>query len=249
MGIGPGSISHLSLKAYKTIIASEVIVGYNTYVKLLGNLIIGKEVITSPMTQEINRANKAIDKALKGKQVCLVSSGDPGIYGMAGVVLEALSPQEQKKIELEIIPGIMAASACASLLGTPLMHDFALISLSDILTEKDLIKKRIELAAQGDFVVIFYNPKSKKRVDLLQDAWRILMKYQPSSVPVGLVRNAHRQGQKIIITELGKLLHHLHKIDMLSTIIVGNSKTYVRGKYMITPRGYHQPANHRYVFP
>lgn len=215
-----------------------MIVGYRTYVKLLGRLISDKEVISSGMTQEINRARFAIDAAKGGRQVALISSGDPGVYGMAGLVLELLSDEEKNKVEVEIIPAVTAATSCASLLGAPLMHDFAVISLSDILTDLDLIKRRITLAAQGDFVVVFYNPQSKKRKLPLKAAWEILMKHRPANTPVGIVRNAARRGEEIIITRLKDMLA-VKNIDMVTTIFVGNSKTYTKGRYMITPRGYH----------
>ncbi len=163
VGIGPGNSQYLAYRAQEAIKESEVIVGYKTYINLLSNLITGQEVISSGMTQETERAKKAIEKARAGKRVCLVSSGDPGIYGMAGLVLELLNKDDENKINIEIIPGISAASSCASLLGAPLMHDFATISLSDLMTDKKLIKKRVKLACQGDLVIVFYNPKSKKR--------------------------------------------------------------------------------------
>lgn len=214
-----------------------MIVGYKTYIKLLGGLITGKEVISSGMAQEAKRARIAIGKALKGKQVSLISSGDPGVYGMAGLALELLSQEESDKIEIEIIPGIIAATSCAGLLGAPLMHDFALISLSDILTDLKLIKRRIAMAARGDFVIVFYNPQAKNRTRPIKSAWKILMKYKSANTPVGIVRNAQRDNQEVTVTTLEKA-PLLDTIDMVTTIIVGNSKTYVKGKHMITPRGY-----------
>ena len=236
-GIGPGDIGFLNQRVREALNECQVVVGYKTYVRLLGSLINDKEIISSGMTEEIKRAKLAIKKAVDGEKVCLISSGDPGIYGMAGVVLELLNDDDKKKIEIQIIPAISAASACASLLGAPLMHDFAVISLSDLLTDKKLIRKRIKLAAQGDFVIVFYNPKSKKRIEPLKNAWQILMKYKSPQTPVGIVRNAYRKNEEAEITELKSMLSS-KIIDMFSTIIVGNSKTYVRGKYMITPRGY-----------
>lgn len=189
------------------------------------------------MTQEVRRAEYAIEKALAGNEVCLISSGDPGIYGMAGVILELLRKKEAEKIEIEIIPGITAASSCASLLGAPLMNDFAVISLSDLLTDRRTIERRIESACQGDFVIVFYNPKSKRRGKPLETAWQILMKHRSPRTPVGIVRNARRENEEMLITSLVEMLE-AKQIDMGTTIIVGNSKTYVKGRYMITPRGY-----------
>lgn len=185
----------------------------------------------------MERAKYAIKKTREGKNVCLISSGDPGIYGMAGVVLELLTKEDENKIKIEIIPGIMAASSCASLLGAPLMNDFAVISLSDLLTDRRLIEERIESACKGDFVIVFYNPKSKKRIKPLERAWQILMRRKSPQTPIGVVRNAQRINEEVIITSLKNMLS-LKQIDMGTTIIVGNSKTYVKGKYMITPRGY-----------
>ncbi len=193
------------------------------------------------MTQETERAKKAIEKARAGKRVCLVSSGDPGIYGMAGLVLELLNKDDENKINIEIIPGISAASSCASLLGAPLMHDFATISLSDLMTDKKLIKKRVKLACQGDLVIVFYNPKSKKRTLPLRDAWDILMKYKSPRTPVGIVQNAYRKNEEVIVTKLKNMLKV--DIDMATTVIIGNSKTFIKGKYIVTPRGYNLPVN------
>jgi precorrin-3B C17-methyltransferase len=237
VGIGPGDISLLCQKAREIIDGCEVIVGYKTYLKLLGELVNNKEIISSGMTEEIKRAEVAIKKALAGKWVCVISSGDAGIYGMAGLILELLREEEINRIEFEIIPGIPAAFGCAGLLGAPLMHDFAVISLSDLLTDKALIEQRVERVAQADFVIVLYNPKSKKRTLPLKSAWNILMRHRNPQTPVGIVRNAYRENQEIEITTLKEMLSS-EKIDMRTTIIVGNSKTYVKGKFMITPRGY-----------
>lgn len=212
-----------------------MIVGYKPYIELLGGLVFGKEVISSGMTQEIERARFAIEKVRQDKQVALISSGDSGVYGMAGLVLELLGDKD--KIKIEIIPAITAATSCAALLGAPLMNDFAVISLSDILTDLSLIKQRITQAARGDFVIVFYNPQSKKRKHPLKAAWEILMKHKLPQTPVGIVRNAARKGEEAVITTLKDMLAEKN-IDMVTTIIVGNSKTYTKDNYMITPRGY-----------
>jgi len=204
---------------------------------LLGNLVNGKEVISSGMTEEIDRAKCAIENARMGEKVSLISSGDPGVYGMAGLVLELLDKRDLNKIDIEIIPGIISANACASLLGAPIMHDFVALSLSDLLTDLELIKRRIELAAKGDFVIVLYNPKSARRVIPFKEACNILLKYKSPHTPAGIVRNAYRDNQEVIITTLKRLISS-KKVDMLTTIIVGNSKTYLKGKFMITPRGY-----------
>lgn len=196
-----------------------------------------KEAISSGMMEEIKRAERAIEYAKKGKDVCIISSGDSGVYGMAGLVLELLKSGDADELKIEIIPGIIAATAAASLLGAPLTHDFAVISLSDLLTELNLIKRRIELAAKADFVIVFYNPKSNKRITPFKEACDILLKYKSSSTPVGIVQNAYRNKQEVSIITLDNL-SSFKKINMVTIIIVGNSKTYIKGKYMITPRGY-----------
>ena len=235
VGIGPGSLDLLTLRAKKAIRESQVIAGYKTYIELLGNLSKGRELISTGMTQEVERARQAIDKAKEGYRVCLVSSGDPGVYGMAGLVLELL--KEDERIKVEIIPGVMASSAGAAILGAPLMHDFAVISLSDLLTDLGLIEQRVEAAAKADFVIALYNPKGKKRREPLQRAWEILMRCKSPKTAVGIVRNCERAGQEVKITTL-KAMPSFKNIDMVTTIIVGNSQTYVKGKYLITPRGY-----------
>jgi len=237
----------LTPRAYQAVESSDVIVGYKAYLKLLdsdraGSLLAGKEIISSGMTQELSRAGKAIEKALAGNDVCLISSGDPGIYGMAGVILELLGKEGTPKIPIEIIPGVTAASSCAGLLGAPLMNDFAVISLSDLLTDAKVIEERIRSACQGDFVIVFYNPKSKKRIRPLETAWQILSKYRSPQTPVGIVRNARRAGEEVILTPLKDMLT-VKQIDMGATVIVGNSKTFTMGRYMITPRGYERKQN------
>jgi precorrin-3B C17-methyltransferase len=242
VGIGPGDRDSLTPRAYQAVKNCHVVVGYKAYLQLLdsdlaGGLLAGKEIISSGMTQELTRAGKAIEKALAGNDVCLISSGDPGIYGMAGVILELLGKEGNAKIPIEIVPGVTAASSCASLLGAPLMNDFAVISLSDLLTDAKVIAKRIRSACQGDFVIVFYNPKSKKRIKPLEKAWQILLKYRSPQTPVGIVRNARRADEEVIIIPLRDMLT-VRQIDMGATVIVGNSKTFTKGRYMITPRGY-----------
>ncbi|MCX8119080.1 MAG: precorrin-3B C(17)-methyltransferase [Desulfobacterota bacterium] len=229
-------------EAFEAIRDCEVLVGYRGYVQLVLNMLKGdlggeKEIIPSGMTQEVERARLAIERALAGQKVCLVSGGDPGIYGMAGVVLEVLREEEILRLPIEIIPGITSASACASLLGAPLMNDFVVISLSDRLTDLRLIEKRIESACQGDFVLVLYNPKSRTRSEPFKKAWEILMRYRSPETVVGVVRNAKRKGERVRITHL-RSLSTFRGIDMGTTIVVGNSATYIKGKYMITPRGY-----------
>jgi precorrin-3B C17-methyltransferase len=236
VGIGPGDIEHMSLKAYHTIKNADVIVGYRTYLKIIEELISSEqEVYSTGMRGEIERTEKAIEYALKGKGVAFISSGDPGVYGMAGLLLEKIS-SEDINIETEVIPGITSANAAAASLGAPLMHDYALISLSDLLTPWEKIAERLHKAAESDFVIVLYNPRSKKRIKQLKIARDILLKYKNSKTPVGIVKNAKRGQEEIIITNLEDILEH--KIDMLTTVIIGNSKTFVINDKMITPRGY-----------
>lgn len=189
------------------------------------------------MTQEIVRAKKAIEKTLEGKTVCVISSGDPGIYGMAGLILELLKKSEIDKLCIEIIPGITAASASASLLGAPLAQDFAVISLSDLLVSRKEIEKKIKYAVRADFVIVFYNPKSKNRVKPLERAWSIIRQYRAAQTPVGIVRDAYRDCQDLRVIRL-KDVGRINDIDMATTIVIGNSRTFVKGRYMITSRGY-----------
>lgn len=227
----------MSPRARQALEEAEVVVGYRTYLKLVEEMIGEKEVISTGMTREIERCFLAARRAASGQKVALVSGGDPGIYGMAGLVLEIIEREGLfPQLEVEVVPGITSASAAAALLGAPLMHDFAVISLSDLLTPWLLIEKRLELAAAGDFVVVLYNPASHRRTEQIRRAREILLKYKSTRTPVGIVRNAYREGQEVIITDLENLLNH--SIDMLCTVIVGNSQTRLANGFLITPRGY-----------
>ena len=187
------------------------------------------------MMQEVKRCRMAVEEAKKDQTVAMVSSGDSGIYGMAGIIYQ-VAEEMGADIEIETVPGVTAASAAASVLGAPLMHDFAVISLSDLMTPLDLIMKRVDCAGQSDLIVCLYNPKSKKRTGYVEQAADILMKYRKSDTPVGIVRHAGRKGESSQITTLEKLKDA--EIDMFSVVLIGNSQTYVSGGRMITPRGY-----------
>ncbi|MFW6269545.1 MAG: precorrin-3B C(17)-methyltransferase [Bacillota bacterium] len=231
----------MSVKAYRLLKKVEVIVGYNTYINLIEDLIEeDTSVYSSGMKQEVERGEKAISLAQKGKKTAIISSGDPGVYGMAGLIMELI---HQKKLELdiEVIPGITAANAAAAGLGAPLMHDYAVISLSDLLTPWSVIKKRLKNAARGDFIIVLYNPKSKKRTEPIQEAQNIFLNFRDPDTPVGIVRKARRGQEEIIFTSLKNMLDNT--IDMLTTVIIGNKNTYIsepseKNKMMITPRGY-----------
>lgn len=216
---------------------SDIIVGYNTYIALIKDLIGDKEVVGNGMRKEVDRCQKAVDLAVEGNKVAVVSSGDPGVYGMAGLVLELIQKVDaQKRPECIVIPGLTAANTSAAALGAPLMHDYAVISLSDLMTPWNQIKKRADFAAQGDFVIAIYNPKSRGRATYLNEIRDIVMKYRKPETPVGIVRKAGRPGMNWTITDLEKLPDE--DVDMQSTVIIGNSNTYVADGKMITPRGY-----------
>ncbi len=246
VGIGPGDRKHMTLRALEALAESDVIVGYTLYIKLLGDLTAGKEVYSSGMRGEVERCRKAVQEALRGKKVSLVSSGDAGIYGMAGILLQVLEEQVDGGGELpgnlpgdipvEVVPGVTAASAAAAALGAPLMHDFAVISLSDLLTPWELIRSRLHRAGEGDFVVALYNPRSRGRKEQVREARDILLLYRSAQTPVGIVRSAGRGGETRVLTNLGEMLEH--EIDMSATVIIGSSKSYIRGDTIITPRGY-----------
>jgi len=235
VGIGPGDIEHITPAALNAISQSDVIVGYKTYIKLIENLITEKEVASSGMKKEVDRCEIALQYALKGKIVSIVSSGDAGVYGMAGIMLEVANKYENN-IEVEIVPGITSSHAAAASLGAPIMHDYVVISLSDLLTDWGLIQKRLHCAGEGDFVVCIYNPKSNGRPEHINVARDILLKYKLKDTPVGIVRNAKRKGETTIITTLEKMLEN--EIDMFTMVIIGNSNTYIKNDKMLTPRGY-----------
>ena len=235
IGLGPGDVEDMTPRAKKAIEEADIVVGYSTYVDLIKEYFPDKKFLRSPMTREVERCRLVVEKALEKNNVALISSGDSGIYGMAGVMLEVVNSSGHE-IPVEIIPGITAASAAAAILGAPITHDFAVISLSDLLTPWELIATRIEYASKGDFVICYYNPRSKARSEYINIARDIMLQYKSPDTPVGIVRNAGREGQNHVITTLGKMLEH--EIDMFTVVIVGNSMTYVENGRIITPRGY-----------
>lgn len=241
VGVGPGDHQHMTFRAKQVIEASEIIVGYDTYISLVEDLIGGKEVYRYAMTQEVDRANQAIQFAENGKVVSLVSSGDPGIYGMAGLIYEILADKGWNKengIYIECVPGISSLNSCAALVGSPLMTDFAVVSMSDLLVPWEIIVKRVEAAALGDYVTVIYNPASKKRVHQLRDTRNIFLKYREPSTPVAIVKGAFRESQTVLMTNIDKMLEHQDMLGMITTLIVGNSSTFNYNGMMINPRGY-----------
>lgn len=243
VGLGPGSNDHLTARARAAIAEADTIIGYVTYIRLVADLVVGKEVIKKSMTEELDRAIEAYERAKQGKKVALVSSGDAGVYGMAGPTFEVLfqagwtPPSGQPgDIEVEIIPGASALNTCAALVGAPLTHDFCAISLSDLLTPWPVIAKRLNAAAEADFVVALYNPKSGRRTRQIQEAQRLFLAHRRPDTPVAIVKSAYRPKQRIEFTTLDKMAGCA--IGMLSTVLIGNSNTFVRHGLMVTPRGY-----------
>lgn len=238
VGIGPGSLDDMTYRARRTIEEATTVVGYKRYIELIRELVDGKKVLDTGMTQEIDRCRAALKAASEGETVVVISSGDAGIYGMAGLVLELLvKMDEAEKPEFGgVIPGVSAMSAAAGLLGAPIMHDFVVISLSDLLTPWEIIQERAELAAQGDFVTALYNPRSNKRVGQIKAVQEIFLRYRAPETPVGIVTGASRANEATLISTLGDFTKE--DINMFSIVIIGNSKTRTVGDWMITPRGY-----------
>ncbi|MGN8230005.1 precorrin-3B C(17)-methyltransferase [Paenibacillus polymyxa] len=239
IGFGPGDMEHITKRALDALAESEVIIGYNTYVDLIRPLLNGQEIVRTGMTEEVSRAQEAVRQAERGKKVAVISSGDAGVYGMAGLVYEVLMQKGWRRedgVEVEVVPGISAIQSCASLLGAPVMHDACTISLSDHLTPWETIVKRVEAAASADFVIALYNPRSGRRTRQIVETQSILLRYRDPQTPVGLVKSAYRERQQVIVTTLEDMLNH--DIGMLTTVIIGNSSTTVYDGLIVTPRGY-----------
>lgn len=239
VGIGPGAQEHATPAALAAIAEAELVVGYTTYIKLVRHLIEGKEIIRTGMTEEIGRARAAVERARDGGNVVLISSGDAGAYGMAGLVFEVLRDMGWKRgdsPELRLIPGMTALNSCGSLVGAPLVHDFCAISLSDLLTPWPVIARRIDAAASADFVIGLYNPASGRRTRQIVEAQSIIRRSREGTTPVALVKSAYRKLQQAVLTDLDHCLEY--EIGMLTTVLVGSSQTFVFEGYMVTPRGY-----------
>ncbi len=233
VGIGPGGTEHLTKKAEKALLESEYVIGNGTYLDQIASVIKNSKLIRSGMGGEVERAKKAVE--LSGDHVVsIISGGDANVYGMAGLVLEVA----EKEGDIEVIPGVTALSAAASLLGAPVVSDFAVISLSDLLTPMEVIERRLNSAAEADFVIAVYNPKSRSRVRNFGKAVEIIRKYRNADTPVGIVKNATREGERVIVTTLGKIMEYDGEIDMSTIVLVGNSESRLREKRIITPRGY-----------
>lgn len=235
IGIGPGCRDLMTQEAIAAMEDAEVIVGYKTYIKLVEDFIKDKEVVQNGMRKEVDRCQDAIDIAKTGKKVAVISSGDAGIYGMAGLILELITKQELD-IPVKVVPGVTASIGAAAVLGAPIMHDFCHISLSDLMTPWEVIEKRLRLAAEADFVICLYNPRSKGRSEHLANAFKIMGEFKDGSTPVGIVKDVGREDQEKFICTFDTM--DFERVDMTTMVIIGNKSTYIHDDLMITPRGY-----------
>lgn len=235
VGIGPGGSLDRTPRAELAIAQSQVVVGYNRYLDLIEDLTAGKELIRSGMTREQERCAAALERAAEGWTVALISSGDPGIYGMAGLAVE-MAATSGKAVPIEIVPAVTAASATAARMGAPLMLDFACISLSDLLVPWDMIRQRLQAVASADLVVALYNPRSKKRKSQLEEAVAIFRTYREPKTPTGIGTAVGTEEETIVVTSLDDLLNH--EITMRSIVLIGNSSSRIIDGFFITPRGY-----------
>ena len=234
VGIGPGAKDQMTVRAAKVLSECQVIVGYTVYIDLIKEEYPDKICLSTPMRQEVQRCRVALEEAGKEQNVAVVCSGDAGIYGMAGLVYELAA--DYSGVEIEVVPGITAASGGAAILGAPLMHDFAVISLSDLMTPWEKIEKRLRMAAMADFVICIYNPSSRKRADYLKKACLCMMEYKKEDTVCGIVKNIGREGECMKILSLKELSET--DVDMFTTVFVGNEETRIIGDKMVTPRGY-----------
>ena len=233
-GLGPGAADQMTIRAKKVLEKCPVIIGYTVYIDLIREEFLDKTFLSTPMRKEADRCRMAFEEAQKGRDVAMVCSGDSGIYGMAGLICEI--GKDYPDVGIEIVPGITAASGGAAVLGAPLMHDFAVISLSDLLTPWDKIEKRIRAAAEADFVLCIYNPSSKKRADYLRKACGMILEYRNPETVCGIVRTIGRDGETYEILSLERLKDT--QVDMFTTVFIGNSNTMELNGRMVTPRGY-----------
>ena len=233
-GLGPGAADQMTIRARKVLEKCPVIIGYTVYIDLIREEFPDKTFLSTPMRKETDRCRMAFAEAQKGQDVAMVCSGDAGVYGMAGLICEV--GKDYPDVGIEIVPGITAASGGAAVLGAPLMHDFAVISLSDLLTPWEKIERRIRAAAEADFVISIYNPSSKKRADYLKKACEMILEFRRPETVCGIVRNIGRDGESYEIMSLEKLRDT--QVDMFTTVFIGNSNTMELNGRMVTPRGY-----------
>ena len=234
VGIGPGEYEQMTIKAANALKECDVIVGYTVYIDLVRDHFPGKTFLTTPMTREVERCEMAFEEAKKGQTVAMICSGDAGVYGMSGLIYEV--SVKYPDVEVEVLPGVTAALSGAAVLGAPLIHDFALISLSDLLTPWEKIEKRLRMASEGDFVICLYNPSSKKRHDYLMKACDIMLESKSPDTVCGTVKNIGRDGEEIHVCTLAQLREM--SVDMFTTVFIGNSQTKEINGKMVTPRGY-----------
>lgn len=234
VGIGPGEYDQMTIRAAKALKECDLIIGYTVYVDLVKEHFSDKEFLTTPMRREVERCRAAFEEAEKGKTVAMICSGDAGVYGMAGLMYEI--GKEYPDTELNVVPGVTAALGGGAVLGAPLIHDFCLISLSDLLTPWEKIEARIKAAAEADFVICIYNPSSRKRKDHLKRACALMLEYRSRDTVCGIVRSIGREGEEARVMTLGEL--EMTETDMFTTVFVGNSQTMEIGGKMVTPRGY-----------
>ncbi len=233
-GIGPGGYDQMTVRAARALESCDVIVGYTVYVDLVKEHYADKEFLTTPMRRETERCRLAFEQAKQGKTTAMICSGDAGVYGMSGLILSI--GQEYPDTEVEIIPGVTAALSGAAVLGAPLIHDFCLISLSDLLTPWEKIEKRLLQAADADFAIVLYNPSSHKRHDYLQKACDLVLRHQSPDTVCGIVQSIGRDGETYKVLSLRELRDT--EVDMFTTVFIGNSQTKQIGGHMVTPRGY-----------
>ena len=234
VGIGPGSFEAMTQRARQALADCDVIVGYTVYVELVKAHFADKEFLTTPMRKEVERCSLAFERAAAGQNVAMICSGDAGVYGMSGLIYEL--SEKYPEVEIEIVPGVSAVISGAAILGAPLMHDFAVISLSDLLTPWEKIEKRLLYAAEADFVICLYNPSSMKRKDYLQRACDLVLRFAAPETVCGVAKNIGREGESTEILTLAQLRDT--EVDMFSTVFIGNSQTRALGGKMVTPRGY-----------
>lgn len=237
VGLGPGAGEDLTGRARRAIEEADLVVGYTAYIALIRDQFPDKEMTSTGMKKEVDRCRLAVEAAVEGKNVAVVCSGDSGVYGMAGLIYEVA--QDYPPIDIEVVPGITAACGGAAVLGAPLTHDFAVISLSDLLTPWEKIQKRLEAAAAADFVICLYNPRSRSRSDYLQRACDILLTQKAPDTVCGFVQNIGREGERAVTLTLAELRENT-EVDMFTTVFIGNSETALMSGKMVTPRGYLQ---------
>lgn len=235
VGIGPGYYEEMTIRAARVLSSCDVIVGYQVYVELVKEHFADKKFLTTPMKKEVERCRLAFEEAVKGQNVAMISSGDAGIYGMAGLMYE-IAALDGYEVEIEVVPGVTAATSGAAVLGAPLIHDFAIISLSDLLTPFEKIESRLSHAAQADLGIVLYNPSSHKRADYLKKACQILLTYLPGDRVCGYVENIGREGTKFELCTLEELQNR--QVNMFTTVFIGNAQTQIMNGKMVTPRGY-----------